>query len=81
MVRQVVLTEQEYQELLDKANKPDNNDIEWLKACEYTLESHMDVKGLCPICRKAVLVSGYICPSCNYDSSYSVQEWKELKNK
>ena len=49
-----------------------------LEACEITLYAYQSVKGLCPICEKAMLLNGLICPNCGYDSSYSVEEWKQM---
>lgn len=49
-----------------------------LKACEATLYSYQSVVGLCPICERAMLLSGLICPRCGYDNSSSVEEWKQM---
>ena len=84
MTKQVVLTEEEYNELLNKTVVDENHtivsksELEYLEACECSLESFTNPVGLCPICRKAIIISGYICPSCGYDNSYSVKEWNEM---
>ena len=84
MTKQVVLTEEEYNELLNKTVVDENHtivsksDLEYLEACECSLNSFADPVGLCPICRKAILIRGYVCPSCGYDSSYSVKEWNKM---
>ena len=49
-----------------------------LKACEVTLYAYQSVEGLCPICEKAMLLSGLICPQCGYDNSTPVEEWKQM---
>ena len=49
-----------------------------LEACEITLYAYQNVKGLCPICEKAMLCYGYVCPNCGYDISYSVKKWKQI---
>ena len=54
------------------------DELRRLKACEVTLYSYQSVKGLCPICEKAMLCYGLICPNCGYDSSSSVEEWKQM---
>ena len=33
------------------------------------LEVFNKVIGLCPKCRKSVIVDGWVCPCCGYDSS------------
>ena len=54
------------------------DELKRLKACEVTLYSYQDVVGLCPNCRKAMLLEGLICPVCEYDNSYSVKEWEQM---
>ena len=54
------------------------DELKRLKACEVTLYAYQSVKGLCPICEKAMLLNGLICPNCGYDNSYSVKEWKQM---
>ena len=56
------------------------DELRRLKACEVTLYAYQSVKGLCPICEKAMLCDKYICPHCGYDNSYSVREWKQIHN-
>lgn len=53
-------------------------ELKRLKACEATLYAYQSVKGLCPICEKAMLLSGLICPQCGYDNSTSIEEWKQM---
>ena len=41
-------------------------ELQYLKACESTLHFyHRDVE-LCPVCKKGMLVDGFICPYCGY---------------
>ena len=54
------------------------DELKRLKACEVTLYAHQRVVGLCPICEKAMLLEGLICPHCGYDNSSSVEEWKQM---
>ena len=54
------------------------DELKRLKACEVTLYAFQSVKGLCPICERAMLLNGLICPNCGYDSSSSVEEWKQM---
>ena len=54
------------------------DELKRLKACEATLYAFQQVVGLCPNCEKAMLLNGLICPNCGYDSSYSVEEWKQM---
>lgn len=54
-------------------------DLQYLKACAFTLHQVTNVNGLCPNCPKAMLVKGLICMNCGYDSSYTIEEWKKLK--
>ena len=87
MVEQIVLTKEEYNDLLKRTVVDERHtivtkqDLAYLEACEYSLEAFTNTIGLCPNCRKAILVDGYICPSCNYDRSYSVTEWNEMHNR
>ena len=54
------------------------DELKRLKACEVTLYSYQRVVGLCPICGSAMLLEGLICAVCEYDNSYSVEEWKQM---
>lgn len=54
------------------------DELRRLKACEVTLYSYQRVVDLCPICRRAMLLEGLICPVCNYDNSTPVEEWKQM---
>lgn len=63
----VILDKEEYRALIDSHS--DEEELEYLRACEFTLNSFMRVKDICPKCREAVIVDGYVCPCCGYDSS------------
>lgn len=63
----VVLDKDEYKALID--NQADKDELEYLKACQYALESFNKVRGLCPKCKKSVVIWGWVCPCCGYDSS------------
>ena len=68
MVKEVViLDKEEYQTLID--SQPDKEELEYLRACEFTLNAFTRVKDICLKCREAVIVDGYVCPCCGYDSS------------
>ena len=54
-------------------------ELQYLRACEFTLHAVNNVVELCPNCRKAMLVDGLVCLNCGYDNSYTVKEWEELK--
>ena len=54
------------------------DELKRLKACEVTLYAYQRVVGLCPICEKAILLDGLICPKCGYDNSSSVEEWRQM---
>lgn len=45
----VVLDKDEYKALID--NQADEDELEYLKACQYALESFNKVRGLCPKCK------------------------------
>ena len=55
-----------------------SDELKRLKACAVTLYAYQSVKGLCPICEKAMLLDGLICPRCGYDNCSSVEEWKQM---
>ena len=55
-----------------------SDELRRLKACEVTLYAYQSVKGLCPICERAMLLNGLICPNCGYDNSTPVEEWKQI---
>ena len=55
-----------------------SDELRRLKACEVTLYAYQSVKGLCPICERAMLLNGLICPNCGYDNSTPVEEWKQM---
>ena len=54
------------------------DELRRLRACEVTLYAHQRVVGLCPICERAMLLNGLICPNCGYDNSTPVEEWKQM---
>ena len=54
------------------------DELRCLRACEVTLYAYQNVVGLCPNCKKAMLLEGLICPHCGYDNSSSVEEWKRM---
>ena len=45
-------------------------ELQYLKACDFTLHQVNNVVGLCPACKKAILVDGLVCLNCGYDDSY-----------
>lgn len=57
-------------------------ELQYLKACEFTLHTFNRVAGLCPNCRKAILIDGFVCLNCGYYgstiNSYTIEEWQEL---
>lgn len=63
----VILDKEEYEALIN--NAPDTEELEYLRACQYTLDSYMRIKDICPKCREAVIIDGYKCPYCGYDLS------------
>ena len=54
------------------------DELKRLKACAVTLYAYQRVVGLCPICGRAMLLEGLICPVCDYDNCSSVEEWKQM---
>lgn len=68
MVKEVViLSKEEYEALM--YNKPDEEELEYSRACQYTLDAFTRIKDICPKCREAVIIDGYVCPCCGYNSS------------
>ena len=63
----VILDKEEYQALIN--SQPDEEELEYLRACEFTLNVYIRIKDICPKCREAVLIDGYVCPCCGYNSS------------
>ena len=63
----VILDKKEYQALIN--SQPNEEELEYLRACKFTLNNFRRVKDICPKCREAVLIDGYVCPYCGYDSS------------
>ena len=45
-------------------------ELQYLKACDFTLHQVNNVVGLCPACKKAILVDGLVYLNCGYDDSY-----------
>lgn len=45
-------------------------ELQYLKACDFTLHQINRVIGLCLNCKKAILINGLICLNCGYDNSY-----------
>ena len=45
-------------------------DLQYLEACEFTLYQVNRPVGLCPNCKKAILIDGLICLNCGYDNSH-----------
>jgi len=39
----------------------------WEEACANTLCAYTDTQGLCPKCKRYVLLRGYVCFGCGYD--------------
>ena len=54
-------------------------ELQYLKACDFTLHQVKNVIGLCPACGKAVLISRLVCLNCGYDDSYTLEEWEQIK--
>lgn len=54
-------------------------ELQYLRACGFTLHQVNNVTGLCPACKKAIIVSGLVCLNCGYDDSYTVEEWQQIK--
>lgn len=71
----VILDKDEYKALTDKC-QADEEELKYLKACQYTLESFNKVRGLCPKCKEAVIIDGWVCPCCGYDSSRDEELYK-----
>ena len=70
----VVLNKDEYKALID--NWADEEELEYLRACQYALEAFNKVRGLCPKCKKSVIIDGWVCPCCGYDSSGEEELYK-----
>lgn len=54
-------------------------ELQYLKACDFTLHQVNNVVGLCRACGKAVIISGLVCLNCGYDNSYTLEEWQQIK--
>lgn len=65
----IVLNKDEYKALTDKF-QADEEELKYLKACQYTLEAFNKVIGLCHKCKEAIIIDGWVCPCCGYYSSY-----------
>ena len=46
------------------------DELQYLRACDFTLHQVNRAIGLCPNCKKAILIDGLICLNCGYDNSY-----------
>lgn len=73
MQKVVVLTEEEYGELLKKGNPNEfsiaKTEYDYLRACEYTLYAYANPTHICPKCGKAMMLDGFVCFNCGYDDS------------
>lgn len=45
-------------------------ELQYLRGCDFTLHWIRNVVGLCPKCKKAILVDGLVCLNCGYDNSH-----------
>ena len=54
-------------------------ELRYLKACDFTLHQVNNIVGLCPACKKAILVDGLVCLNCGYDDSYTLEELEQIK--
>ena len=43
-----------------------SDELQHLKACEKTLYFYHRNIELCPVCKKGMLVDGFICPNCGH---------------
>ena len=50
----VVLDKDEYKALID--NQADEEELEYLRACQYALEAFNKVRGLCPKCKSLLWI-------------------------
>lgn len=50
------------------------DELQYLRACDFTLHQINNIAGLCPNCQKAILISGLVCLNCGYDNSYTIKE-------
>ena len=50
------------------------DELQYLRACDFTLHQVNRVVGLCPNCKEAILVSGLICLNYGYDNSYPLED-------
>lgn len=47
------------------------DELQYLRACEFTLHQINRTVGLCADCKKAILIDGLVCLNCGYDNSYA----------
>lgn len=47
----------------------DKHEYQRYKAAYVSLDAYHNITRVCPICGKAVLVDGLVCPHCGYDDS------------
>ena len=45
-------------------------DLQYLETCEFTIHQINNIIGLCPNCKKAILIDGLVCLNCDYNNSY-----------
>lgn len=69
MQKAVILTEEEYNALVQKGKEVNSEEIKHLRACAYTLYAFQNPTHICPKCGKAMMVDGFVCPCCGYDDS------------
>lgn len=77
MEKAVILSESEYNELLNKIKSVQKEGMitipevqyNYLLACETSLNNFTNPTRLCPKCGKAILVENFICPVCGHDDS------------
>ena len=65
-----VIYSQNHPNILKKDEVPISvEELKRLKACETSLYYFLNVIGLCPVCEKAMICEGYVCPHCGHDLS------------
>ena len=81
MIKQVVLTEEEYNDLTERAIS--KKEYRELQAYKNTVIAELNPIGLCPKCKNYILLDGQICPGCGYspyDDVYTPEK-DDLENK
>ena len=77
MEKRIILTEEEYNSLLENKKEGitiSKENFDELEAAYYTLFALYNPLMICPKCKRAYLVSGYLCPCCRYDCSSDYNE-------